>query len=120
MAPRWILLAISLGCSACTTETGILPMGPDTFTLSVMKAPLMGGADAAEAQALTEANHYCLSHGRQFFPVHSGKHYEGMTAIYGPVEYSVTFRCLRAGRSILRPPTLEPAPRGLESERELP
>ena len=40
--------------SGCAESTGILPMGPDTYTLSEHYAPIRGGAVTAGKVALTE------------------------------------------------------------------
>jgi hypothetical protein len=39
-----------LGCCAlggCTTSTGGLPAGPDTYTLTERASPILGGSDTA-------------------------------------------------------------------------
>jgi hypothetical protein len=50
---------ICAALSGCQTSTGILPAGPNTYTLSKHTAPILGGSTTAEQQALTEANAYC-------------------------------------------------------------
>jgi hypothetical protein len=77
----------------CASSTGILPAGPDTYTITEKFAPVRGGGDAAERSALTKANEFCTQQGRQFLPNMMGQ--AGNTASpYGPTGYTVTFRCL--------------------------
>jgi cobalamin biosynthesis protein CobD/CbiB len=45
---------------ACASSTGILPAGPDTYTLTERLAPIRGGGDAAEANALSKAINFAL------------------------------------------------------------
>jgi hypothetical protein len=79
--------------TGCASSTGILPAGPDTYTISEKVAPIRGGGDAAEREALTQANAYCAQQGRQFVPNNMGQS-GALTNPYGPTGYTVTFRCL--------------------------
>jgi hypothetical protein len=87
----WIsFMAVLAGCAS---STGILPAGPDSYTISEKVAPIRGGGTEAQRNALTEANAFCAEKGRQFVPNmmdQSGS----LTNPYGPTGYSVTFRCL--------------------------
>lgn len=80
--------------AGCATSTGVLPAGPDTYTLSEHVAPVRGGRDEAQRVALTKANDFCAQKGRQFVPTMMNQ--EGNLANpNGPATgYSVTFRCL--------------------------
>jgi hypothetical protein len=94
-AGTFVLATFLTGC-ASSGSTGILPAGPDTYTVTEKVAPLLGGGSKAEAVALTEANEFCAQKGRQFVPVTmSGPYQTGVIgSAYGPNSYSVTFRCL--------------------------
>lgn len=96
--------------SGCNTDTGVLPMGPDTYTMSVHKAPILGGADAAESQALKEANQYCLSQNRRFEPTQTEEKSVPFEARNGPTVFSLTFQCLSADDPSLQRPNLQPTP----------
>jgi hypothetical protein len=48
-----------LSLAACASSTGILPAGPDSYTVTEKLSVLRGGADGAKATALTEADAYC-------------------------------------------------------------
>jgi hypothetical protein len=69
---RWgVLFSGVVGCgvaAGCASSTGVLPAGPETHTLSEKFAPVRGGSDEAQRSALTKANEYCATQGRQFVP----------------------------------------------------
>jgi hypothetical protein len=91
-SPKAFVAAILSGCAA---STGILPAGPDTYTVTERFAPIRGGSTTAQQTALTEANAFCAERGREFLPL------DMLTPAsanpYGPTGYSVTFRCLLPG-----------------------
>jgi hypothetical protein len=83
--------AITLIIAGCSSSSGILPAGPDTYTVTERLSPFYGGGSEAERLALSEANIFCEDHGRKFLPVSrddSGDHMQ-----WGSTGYSVTFHC---------------------------
>src|SRR3954470_1503694 len=87
------------GCAGvlagCAASTGVLPAGPDTYTLTERFAPVRGGGTEAERVALTKANDFCVEKGRVFVP--NIMREAGLTRDYGNTGYTgytVTFRCL--------------------------
>jgi hypothetical protein len=91
-------LAITAGAAAlaaCSMGTGILPAGPDTYTVTERRAPVLGGSTTAQQAAMTEANAFCAQQGRQFLPVDMVT--PPSANPYGTTGYPVTFRCLLAG-----------------------
>jgi hypothetical protein len=106
-------LAVLAGCAS---STGVLPAGPDTYTLSEKYAPVRGGGDEAERVALTEANDYCTQKGRVFLPNNMGQ--AGNTASpYGPNGYTVTFRCLPPSDPAVKAFQLQQAPNVIVEQR---
>ena len=92
---RLILLVGMVGAAVggCASSTGVLPAGPDTYTLTERFAPIRGGGDEAQRDALTKANEFCAEKGRQFVP--NIMNQAGNQANpYAPTGYTVTFRCL--------------------------
>lgn len=54
------LLAIALVSTAgCAANSGVVPMGSDTFFVSRQAATGFSGASTMKAEALQEANQYC-------------------------------------------------------------
>jgi hypothetical protein len=89
------IAAISAALTACSMGTGILPAGPDTYTVTERRAPVLGGSTTAQQAAMTEANAFCAQQGRQFLPVDMVT--PPSANPYGATGYSVTFRCLMPG-----------------------
>ncbi len=56
-------LLVLLLLAGCATSTGVLPTGPDTYSISVDRSSFSGGRAAARRIAFTEASDYC--HARQ-------------------------------------------------------
>lgn len=81
-----------IGLVGCVRSTGIMPAGPNTYSITEHAAPLAGGGDEAHRVALEKANAYCRSQGRELMPIDmkSGD----PRGIYGDTSYSATFRCL--------------------------
>lgn len=85
------LLAAS-GLAGCSGTSGIIPLGPDTFTLSEMRAPAIGGGTAAHQAVLAEAAGFCQRHGKAVLILDGHPDGDPYTPYY-PTAYDVTFRC---------------------------
>ncbi len=102
--------------AACAASTGILPAGPDTYTVTERLAPVRGGGTEAQRIAMTEANTFCEQQGRRFLPL-SMSDPGNLSNPYGPTGYTVTFRCLPPGDPELTRPQLERAPNMIIEQR---
>ena len=90
---RYLLVTIIVGALAgCTTSAGILPAGPNAYALTVRTSPILGGAMAAQPEALRQATAYCQTQGREMMLTGSQVVNERQAAL--PPEYGITFRCL--------------------------
>jgi hypothetical protein len=86
------ILIAGAAVAGCVTSSGILPAGPNTYTLKEHVAPIAGGGMQAQRVALEKANAFCKSQGREMMPLDlKGSDPRG---IYGETSYSATFRCL--------------------------
>lgn len=92
-------LFLSLLLAACSVGSGILPAGPDTFTVTERRAPILGGALKAKEVALTEANAHCAGRGETFVPVSERESAFPPGNPWGNTDYTVTFRCVSAASS---------------------
>jgi len=90
-----LLSFVTILATGCAMSTGILPAGPNTYTVSEHFAPIRGGSMTAQQTAMTEANAFCAQQGRQFLPVDMLT--PGSRNPWGTTDYSVTFRCLLLG-----------------------
>jgi hypothetical protein len=89
-----VAIASAVAVSGCTASTGVLPAGPDTFTLTERASPILGGSDTAEKDALTKANDYCAQQGRKFVPGNMGQVASLSDANKTNTGYAITFKCL--------------------------
>jgi hypothetical protein len=85
---RGLLCVLLAGC----TSTGILPAGPETYTITKNVIYALGGTNEAEREAMTEANKSCQDKGLTFIPTAMGPSGPAGNMILG---YTVTFRCLQ-------------------------
>jgi hypothetical protein len=92
------LLAVTVACTGCATTTGIVPVGPNTYAVSEMRAPALGGGPEAQRAVLAEANAFCASQGRVFSPLFMRPDGDPYTPYY-PTAYDATFRCMPPGTS---------------------
>lgn len=80
--------------TACSAGSGILPAGPDSYTVTERRAPILGGAMKAKEVALAEANTQCDSRGAQFVPVSEREGAFPLGNPWGQTDYTVIFRCV--------------------------
>ena len=63
---RFIIPLIPLAILAgCASNTGIVPIGEDTYMVSRQAATGFSGSGSLKAEAFQEANQYCLSMGKK-------------------------------------------------------
>jgi len=86
------VMAGAIVLSGCTSGTGILPAGPDTYTVTKKVSLILGGGNEAEKEALTGANDFCEQKGLKFVPNTMGA--QPSLSELTPGAYSVLFRCL--------------------------
>jgi hypothetical protein len=80
--------------TACASSSGVLPIGPDTYTISVgvsATGSISGNNARAKREALTEANEFCEKRGKQILVQNSGMN----STMYGSTS-EIVFRCLSA------------------------
>lgn len=87
---------------ACAFSTGIVPIGPDTYSLSEMRAPVRGGGPEARRAVLADGAGFCARQGRVFFPLEMRPDGDPFTPYY-PTAYDATFRCLDRGDPAVTP-----------------
>lgn len=101
------LLFTCLFLISCAQSSGVLKMGPDTYSVSIHAAPARGGEPGAKKLAITEANNYCISLGKEILvtniSTYPSSHFPGGTA-------DVTFLCLAKSDPELQRPVYKKAP----------
>ncbi len=78
------LFVILTGC----VSSGVLEMGPNTYTITVQRPPMAGGVAAAKGEAMKEAKDYCAN---QFQKVLVQRYVDQPGY---PSTSSITFMCL--------------------------
>jgi hypothetical protein len=91
---RLILLVLPM-LAGCAFSTGIVPIGPDTYAMSEMRAPALGGGPEARRVLLAETHAFCQQQNRVFVPVTLRPDGDPLTPYY-PTAFDATFRCLDA------------------------
>ncbi|HBB83911.1 MAG TPA: hypothetical protein DC031_11685 [Sulfitobacter sp.] len=96
-----LLIAASL-VGACAQSTGVLPMGPDTF--SIATSDELGGVIAAKRAAISEASAFCANRSQQMVTLQSQSSVKDDWAGDPIGHHDFTFRCLNADDPQLRRP----------------
>ncbi len=101
MRIAWLRLAVCAGLSGCAAGSGVIPVGPDTYTLSELRAPAAGGGPAARLAVLSESAAFCRAQGRAVVPLELRPDGDPTTP-YWPTAFDVTFRCAAVDDSAVR------------------
>ena len=111
--PMAIICAAAL--SGCQTSTGILPAGPNTYTLSKHTAPILAWLDDRRTAGTHRSERLLLAAGAR---IRSNQMTTPPSANpYGPTNYSVTFRCLSPDDPAVAAFRLQSAPNYIIEQR---
>lgn len=95
MLKKFSFVVVSaLVVAACSNSSGVLKMGPDTFSISTEASFGKGGIPAAKKIAYQEAGEECSKRGMEIFVLNERS--AGTTFTDGMAKAELTFRCLRA------------------------
>jgi hypothetical protein len=78
--------------AGCAGSTGVFPVAPGIWSVSEMRAPALGGGAEAQRVALIEADGFCRTFGLVYVPISAGPGAYPNSS-YGPVSYTISFRC---------------------------
>ena len=84
--------AVLVACEPIAGSTGILPAGPDTYTVTARNEGIFGGSAQAQQAALAEATQYCQRQNLVFVSATTNQ----VSGVTTPTwtGYTLTFRCL--------------------------
>src|SRR5581483_3142003 len=105
------------GCASSSSvfggSSGIMTLGPDTYSVSENVIISFGGAVAAQGQANQKATAYCASQNRSVLALH-------METTPAPGSYvaSLTFRCLAPNDPELQRPNYKRDPNVIVERRD--
>lgn len=113
-------LALALSLSGCAMGTGVVPIGPNAYTIQERVVPLAGGGAEAEKRALLQASEFCREHGMIALPSDIEASGPALQPS-GPTRSRVTFRCATSSDPAVasyQPPTVrtvEPSPQQVQA-----
>jgi hypothetical protein len=105
-----LMALVGLSVTGCGTSTGIVSIGPDTYALSEMRAPILGGGFEAQRVVMAEASGFCQQQGRVFVPLALRPNGDPFTPYY-PTAFDATFECVLPNGPAAT--GLRPSPSGL-------
>ena len=86
-------VAVLVSLSGCGASSGIVPLGPNTYSLYEMRAEAIGGGARAHEIVLAEAEGFCQQQGRDFalLNLQPGGDPRGY---YWPTAFNAIFQCV--------------------------
>ena len=95
--PLITALIFSILLFGCATSTGVMPAGPDTYTITTNARVGLGAAGAIK-RAVQDANAYCASSGKKMKTVRTPRLSSRKNFVGDDIPtYNLTFRCLATG-----------------------
>ncbi len=85
------------GLAGCALTTGIVPVGPGTYVVSEMRAPVRGGGPEARRVVLAEASGFCQQQGHEMVLLDLRPDGDPRTH-YWPTAFDATFQCREPSR----------------------
>ena len=95
--------------AGCSHSSGVLKVGPDTYTIATSASLGKGGIPAAKRIAYEEANEQCVKQGNLEVFTLSEKS-NGTTWADGMYRFELNFRCLKANDPEFKRQNLQIAP----------
>ncbi|MFH1492144.1 MAG: hypothetical protein ABIE81_02245 [Candidatus Omnitrophota bacterium] len=101
-----LIVLLCLGLVGCAINSGVVPMGQDTFMVSRQAATGFSGSGKLKAKALQEANEFCENQGKHFQVIHISEAKPPYILTNFP-KAEVHFMCLDADDLELKRPRLK-------------
>jgi hypothetical protein len=106
----WVFLAIlPLATGGCAANSGVAPLGADTFVASRQAATGFSGSGNLKGEALTEAGQYCIGQNKTLL-VTNTKEAAPPYVMGNFPKAEVEFMCLNPGDPRLSPPPSQTRP----------
>jgi hypothetical protein len=113
-----VYFSLALLLAGCASNSGVVPIGPDTFMVSRQAATGFSGSGTLKAEAFHEANQYCLDHKKQLQVVQTAEAQPPYVFTNFP-KAEVQFMCLDANDpELVRPKPRKEADTVLEMQKE--
>ncbi len=90
--------------AGCSLTSGVVPIGPNTYVLSELRAPVRGGGAAAQRAVLAESDGFCRLQGRDMVMLELRPGGDPRVEEW-PTQFDATFQCLTTAErlSLARP-----------------
>lgn len=102
---KMVYFSLAILLAGCASNSGVIPIGPDTFMVSRQAATGFSGSGTLKAEAFQEANQYCLSQHKKLQVVNTTEAQPPFILGNFP-KAEVQFMCLDANDSELVRPKL--------------
>ena len=109
------LLCLTVALAGCANTSGVVKIGPDTFTISTSASPGKGGVPAAKRMAYEEAGAKCAALGREVLAL--SEKTRSPTWAEGMASMELNFRCLSADDPEFKRQKLEATPDEITEQR---
>lgn len=90
MNNKYIFVAVVAAITGCSTSSGVLKMGTDTFSVYAHASPIRGGLAKAKQAVYEEANKECTGAGKEILVLSERTDREGTSL-------TLVFKCLKSG-----------------------
>ena len=100
-------IAIIIMIPSCVSSTGVMVLGPDTFSITTETAPAAGGRAESKRLALLEANQYCKSLSKELMTTKISARISNRA---GAGVTDINFQCLNKDDSGLERPRFQGEP----------
>ena len=105
-----ILISTAVGLlSGCASNTGIVPMGRDTYMIAKQQGTGFPGLGSMKGEIITEAVQFCEKQGKEF-QLTATKETQPPYVLGNYPRSEIEFMCLKDGDKELQRPKLQPVP----------
>jgi hypothetical protein len=105
---RYVLISLIV-VSGCASNSGVVPIGPDTFMVSRQAATGFSGLGTLKADAFQEANQYCIKQNKNIRVVNTSESSPPYVMGNFP-RAEVQFMCLEKSDAELTRPKMQKMP----------
>ena len=109
------MMACCMMLAGCANSSGVLKVGPHTFTISTSASPGKGGVPVAKRMAYEEAGAECARRGLEVFTL--SEKTASPTWTEGMAKVDLNFRCLKADDPEFKRQQMDRAPDNIQEIR---
>lgn len=114
---KFVITIVVFALTACASSSGVIKIGPDTFTISTSASPGKGGVPAAKRIAYQEAGEECTRRGGlEVFTISEKS--SSPTWTEGMASMELNFRCLRPNDPEFQRQRLQSSPDQIIEKRQ--